>query len=381
MIVTCHKCGGDGYIPEYSWNKGGVCFACGGDGKINTFPTKRITSKTPKELASYLKYTMTRDLAEFKDFLKLDREQQTIFSRELRERANKLDVDTSSDDITTIQKKLLKVLNEREENMPQPWKNTALAKAGKVALVPVRWLSKFQGNSLRHDSKEMKELAEDILKNGLKEPVHIEIGQEDRKVGIGEGNHRTFAFIEAGLDYIPATVYRNSSGKTYSSTAKYYDKMHSIPKDDYIPANMNPYEVFDTFYDGDYLPEEPEYDPTQDGYIELNNDLLGKQKQGTTFGDEFKDLDTSDVDLVKDYGIKKLYTKQKGIDETNAVIYLREIVKMSQDMHGKETTLDDLNYYKVVNPIDKERGYYELDMNGVDYMYDRLIDDYEEFRN
>lgn len=285
---TCFKCKGKGKIEQYSWNKGGICFTCGGDGKVNTFSTIKLNKMTEYgDMRDYALHSSTRDLATLfasGDFAKLEDAQLRAVRKVFRDRADEVfDINARDFAFATtedIGDTVLKELDKREKEMPETYKKSAYYKAGKVSLVPVHWLQKFQGNSLRRDHNEMKQFAEQLLEEGLQDPVMIIIGQEDRKVSIGEGNHRTFAHIMAGVDNIPARVIRQRTNEG----GVYYDRMSNVPKDDYFKGDAKPEEVFDTFYDHAELPAEPEPEPVE----EPEDDF------------DFDDEDLDSLDLLDD---------------------------------------------------------------------------------
>jgi hypothetical protein len=51
-------------------------------------------------------------------------------------------------------------------------------------MVPIAWLEKLPGNKLRHDTAEMQE---SIAKNGLREPLIINVGKTSRTAKLGRG--------------------------------------------------------------------------------------------------------------------------------------------------------------------------------------------------
>lgn len=74
-----------------------------------------------------------------------------------------------------------------------------------VEPVHVDDLINMQGNRLgKTDLEELK--AQIQADGGLKEPVIIQVGQNDRSAIVGEGNHRVQAAKELGYEYIPARV-------------------------------------------------------------------------------------------------------------------------------------------------------------------------------
>jgi ParB-like nuclease domain len=254
------------------------------------------------EMKSYLKHSTNRDIGNLfssGDYRNLHEVQQKEAISELKDRAkNFYGVDTSKyPSFSDLGKEVVKELDKREKAMPETYKKSPYYKAGKVSLVPVHWLQKFQGNSLRRDSKEMREFADELMQDGLEDPVMIIIGQEDRRVSIGEGNHRTFAHIQAGLDYVPARVAR----QVKNIRGAYYDKMSRVPEDDYFPADSSPENVFDTFYDHGDMPKEPEPEPEEDfDDDDFDDDILSELDdldfEGPTNTKEKKDALTALMD-------------------------------------------------------------------------------------
>ena len=301
MKISCYRCGGDGKLPQFDWNKGGVCFTCGGDGIVNTFSTISLNKKDREATKAYLKHSGNRDLLNV--FLegeahKLDAMQLSELTTEIRNRAHDYygypkGQPLMMDDMRDI----IKIIDEREKNMPKPYEKNAYFTAGKVSLVPVHWLKKFQGNNLRRDDEGMKKFAEELLRDGLKEPAMLMIGQADKTVGLGEGNHRMNAYIQAGLDFIPVRVSRRV-GNVGTTGQQYYDKMSRVPIDDYYQGDASPEEVFDTFYDHDYITPMSKKFMKKLEFDEIEVPTLdGKRLDGATvkgiFGKQFENVSKS----------------------------------------------------------------------------------------
>ena len=85
------------------------------------------------------------------------------------------------------------------------WKNER-AYVNKVKYVPIEWLLQFKGNQLRRTEEQMFELYQDIKTNGLKDPLWMAVGKENRKIILGEGNHRLELFRRFGLDEVPLII-------------------------------------------------------------------------------------------------------------------------------------------------------------------------------
>jgi ParB-like nuclease domain len=226
---------------------------------------------------------------------------------------------------------------------PSPWKDDAYAKAGKVSLVPVKWLKKFQGNNLRRDDAQMKEFAEKLKTEGLREPISLTIGQQDRRVSVGEGNHRMFAMEMNGEEFVPVRVVRTQK----NLGGKYYDKMSQVPQYDYFPADANPLQVFDTFDDGDYLPEDPDEKAVNKQY-DLKYEKM-KEEEDDSLGIDFDNLDDFDFDSI-------------DLDDLEDDDFEEGLRKAQRDMPGEyglpvfNVDFDDEDYENLVQIINIARN-------------------------
>lgn len=127
----------------------------------------------------------------------------------------------------------------------KPWKENTYYKTGKVAEISVEWLRQFTGNKLRKNKEQMAEFIDNIILNGIKEPLMLVIGQKDRRVVLGEGNHRLYAAQAIGYKKVPVRVLRYN--KLGDDRGIFYDKMSRVPVKGYFPADSSPLEVFDDF--------------------------------------------------------------------------------------------------------------------------------------
>lgn len=124
---------------------------------------------------------------------------------------------------------------EREE----PWQRRTYNTMGLVALIPLSMALAFRGNRL--GKSDPAQIAREIEEEGLREEVIFEIGQQDRKVSLGEGNHRAQAFELLGRLWIPARVMR----RQWNEEGRVFDRMAAVPRDAYFPGDANPRSVFD----------------------------------------------------------------------------------------------------------------------------------------
>ena len=107
--------------------------------------------------------------------------------------------------------------------------------------VPISWLRQLPGNGLR---KDVAELAADIQKNGVQEPLIISVGKDIGTAKLGEGNHRLAALDRLGYDYAPTRVIVGSEyGKEKLPRSDM--KGDLIPKKgEYFTADARPSAVF-----------------------------------------------------------------------------------------------------------------------------------------
>lgn len=122
-----------------------------------------------------------------------------------------------------------------------------LAKFGQIRdydgvwdMVPIDWLRRLPGNTLR---KPVKEIMDSITKEGLREPLVILVGKNSRTAKLGEGNHRLVALREMGYTHAPARCIVGSEWGKGGPNLDY----DLIPQpDEYFPADSRPSKVFNS---------------------------------------------------------------------------------------------------------------------------------------
>lgn len=124
--------------------------------------------------------------------------------------------------------------------MPQIEVDGRLQYGSFVEPVHVDDLINMQGNRLgKTDLEELK--AQIQADGGLREPVIIQVGQNDRSAIVGEGNHRVQAAKELGYEYIPARVIVQR--ETYAPQKHLWADL--IPEEGvYFKSDAKPSEVF-----------------------------------------------------------------------------------------------------------------------------------------
>jgi hypothetical protein len=93
------------------------------------------------------------------------------------------------------------------------WKNHPLYKAGKVELVPTDWVWNYWGRDVSPEADLMDGtlvsldgLWENIVTEGLHDPLIMRVGIKNKKFRLEAGNHRIQVFHEHGVPFIPVTV-------------------------------------------------------------------------------------------------------------------------------------------------------------------------------
>lgn len=93
------------------------------------------------------------------------------------------------------------------------WKTHPLTLAGHVELVPTAWLYQYRGADVTPgtDLKDgsavtMDQLWENILTEGLHDPVIIRVGKTNKKFRLESGNHRIQVLMKHGVPFTPAVV-------------------------------------------------------------------------------------------------------------------------------------------------------------------------------
>ena len=86
---------------------------------------------------------------------------------------------------------------------------------------------------------DLNALTENIRQHGVKEPLIMEYGQNDRRAYIGEGNHRLAAAVRLGLPALPVRVMRrrDTSGRG-QPVPGIEPNQH-----DYVPGDLKPSQI------------------------------------------------------------------------------------------------------------------------------------------
>lgn len=113
-------------------------------------------------------------------------------------------------------------------------------------LVPIRVVDSYREYDFYdlREPDEVQKLAESIVEQGWREPLMLEYYSKDKRVLLGEGNHRLHAALQLGLTHVPVWVYV----KHYEGEGKYRSKRsrankrisNGLPTSGYIPQELAP---------------------------------------------------------------------------------------------------------------------------------------------
>lgn len=94
------------------------------------------------------------------------------------------------------------------------WKEGELYKQGVVELVPTEWVWKYRGRDVspQADLKDgtpvtLQDLWDNIVSEGLHDPLIMRLGVKSKTFRLEAGNHRIQVFHEHGVPMIPVTVH------------------------------------------------------------------------------------------------------------------------------------------------------------------------------
>lgn len=93
------------------------------------------------------------------------------------------------------------------------WKDHPLTKQEVVELIPTNWLFKIYGTDVTPQTNlmdgtlvDLETLWNNILEEGLHNPLIIRVGRVNKKFRLESGNHRIQVFKKHGVEHVPATV-------------------------------------------------------------------------------------------------------------------------------------------------------------------------------
>lgn len=93
------------------------------------------------------------------------------------------------------------------------WKDHPLYKQGAVEFVPTDWVWNYWGRDVSPKTNlkdgtlvEMDVLWENLIKEGMRDPLIMRVGLKNQKFRLESGNHRIQLFHKHGIKMIPVTV-------------------------------------------------------------------------------------------------------------------------------------------------------------------------------
>ena len=111
-----------------------------------------------------------------------------------------------------------------------------------VEMVPVSWLSQLKGNKLRYTDDKMEALMADIEKNGMNNPLIVNVGRNNERAILAEGNHRLEAARRLGYTHVPVRVHVQNNVGEDAPDSQRTDIIQ--PEERYSSLDIKPSKVF-----------------------------------------------------------------------------------------------------------------------------------------
>ena len=134
-----------------------------------------------------------------------------------------------------------------------------MSKQGVVELVPTDWAWKYRGVDVSPttDLKDGTEvdldgLWENILNEGLHDPLIVRVGIKNKKFRLESGNHRIQVFYNNRIELVPVTVQMREDcgphvGDVMNDATHNFDVNDNLLVADITKEYMKPSEVFKVF--------------------------------------------------------------------------------------------------------------------------------------
>lgn len=138
--------------------------------------------------------------------------------------------------------------------MKEPWRNHPLALEGKVELVSTAWLWKYRGADVSPQADlvdgslvDLDGLWQDIVNNGMQNPMIIRVGTKNKKFRLEAGNHRVQVLYHNNVLFAPATVQITDecgpdAPNPLTDATQSFDYTNTLP--DNLSTYMKPSEMF-----------------------------------------------------------------------------------------------------------------------------------------
>ena len=136
------------------------------------------------------------------------------------------------------------------------WKNHPLTKQGFVELVPTGWLFQMHGTDVTPladlvdgTTVNLEALWDNMLHEGLHDPLIIRIGILNKKFRLESGNHRIQVLQKYGVKYTPATVEIQDecgphANNVMTDASHNFDFSDNVEATNLVAGYMKPSQVF-----------------------------------------------------------------------------------------------------------------------------------------
>ena len=140
------------------------------------------------------------------------------------------------------------------------WRVHNLNLVGAVELVPTAWVARYRGHDVSKTTNlqdgsivNLDQLWQNILKEGLHDPLIMRYGTKTKTCRLEAGNHRIEVFLQHNITEIPVTVEITQScgpdaPNNYNTGSHTFDATDIIKKIQQNSGYVKPSDVFTNIY-------------------------------------------------------------------------------------------------------------------------------------
>ena len=141
-------------------------------------------------------------------------------------------------------------------DIQEKWKEHPLYKKGVVEMVPIEWVWKYWGRDVSPQADlldgtevSIERLWEDIVENGMSDPLIMRVGVKNKMFRLEAGNHRIQALYTHDVKEVPVTAQVRAEcgphvGDVMTDATHNFDGGDEIIIDEITDEYMKPSEVF-----------------------------------------------------------------------------------------------------------------------------------------
>lgn len=108
-----------------------------------------------------------------------------------------------------------------------------------IGMVSPAAVSRVAFQPLRPDV-DVSALAQELLSDGFRNPLHVEYNHKTGRAHLGEGNHRLAAAIQAGIPLVPVVVHRSNLHADFGDAPVTESADFPRKPDGYVKGDFHP---------------------------------------------------------------------------------------------------------------------------------------------